>query len=245
MSGARWSPRTPTAFSPSMAMPSAAEDRKTEELQLRAALHHPLYPAASTPPSNTHAMWQALPTSSAAAACWYSALGDLMAVTAAPMKSVWPSPITRPTLDAVPGDLSLCMPKRQLDNIVETLYASGQGRHPALPTTTPCSTASNASTIPPVRSAKTFVLHGTREIYAIGDGAGIHPFSFPGCRQRPVCSGSDPCRPLTFPRNTAKCPGHGNPGIFCSEFCCYRFQPFLYTSSSSGLRSRGRPSSAG
>ena len=30
-------------------------------------------PSPSTPPSNTPAMWQALPTSSAAAACWYSA----------------------------------------------------------------------------------------------------------------------------------------------------------------------------
>jgi uncharacterized FAD-dependent dehydrogenase len=30
---------------------------------------------------------------------------------------------TRPTLDAVPGDLSLCLPKRQLDNIIETLHA--------------------------------------------------------------------------------------------------------------------------
>ena len=28
-----------------------------------------------------------------------------------------------PTLHAVPGELSLCMPKRQLDNIIETLYA--------------------------------------------------------------------------------------------------------------------------
>ncbi len=28
-----------------------------------------------------------------------------------------------PTLKAVPGDLSLCIPKRQLDNIIETLYA--------------------------------------------------------------------------------------------------------------------------
>ena len=31
-----------------------------------------------------------------------------------------------PTLNAVPGDLSLCMPKRQLDNIVETLHALDQ-----------------------------------------------------------------------------------------------------------------------
>ena len=29
----------------------------------------------------------------------------------------------RPTLKAVPGDLSLCIPKRQLDNIIETMYA--------------------------------------------------------------------------------------------------------------------------
>ena len=28
----------------------------------------------------------------------------------------------RPTLNAVPGDLSLCIPKRQLDNIIETMY---------------------------------------------------------------------------------------------------------------------------
>ena len=46
---------------------------------------------------------------------------------------------TRPTLNVVPGDLSLCMPKRQLDNILETLYAldksrtgHGQFRHAAL-----------------------------------------------------------------------------------------------------------------
>ncbi|MFR8052882.1 MAG: NAD(P)/FAD-dependent oxidoreductase, partial [Negativibacillus massiliensis] len=30
---------------------------------------------------------------------------------------------TQPTLNAVPGDLSLCMPQRQLDNIIETLPA--------------------------------------------------------------------------------------------------------------------------
>jgi len=29
---------------------------------------------------------------------------------------------TIPTLNAVPGDLALCMPKRQLDNIIETIY---------------------------------------------------------------------------------------------------------------------------
>ncbi len=30
---------------------------------------------------------------------------------------------TNPTLNATPGDLSLCIPKRQLDNIIETIYA--------------------------------------------------------------------------------------------------------------------------
>lgn len=30
---------------------------------------------------------------------------------------------TRPTLDATPGDLSLCLPKRHLDNIIEMIYA--------------------------------------------------------------------------------------------------------------------------
>lgn len=30
---------------------------------------------------------------------------------------------TVPTLNAAPGDLSLCIPKRQLDNIIETIYA--------------------------------------------------------------------------------------------------------------------------
>ena len=34
--------------------------------------------------------------------------------------------VVRPTLGAVPGDLSLCMPKRQLDNIIETLHALNQ-----------------------------------------------------------------------------------------------------------------------
>ncbi|MEG1584252.1 MAG: FAD-dependent oxidoreductase, partial [Anaerovorax sp.] len=30
---------------------------------------------------------------------------------------------TRPTLDATPGDLSLVVPKRQLDDIIEMIYA--------------------------------------------------------------------------------------------------------------------------
>ena len=35
---------------------------------------------------------------------------------------------TRPTLDATPGDLSLVIPKRQLDSIIEMIYAAGQDR---------------------------------------------------------------------------------------------------------------------
>lgn len=33
---------------------------------------------------------------------------------------------TRPTLSATPGDLSLVMPKRQLDDIIEMIYALDQ-----------------------------------------------------------------------------------------------------------------------
>jgi uncharacterized FAD-dependent dehydrogenase len=49
-------------------------------------------------------------------------LGDLMAGRRSNEHRMRAS-TTRPTLNAVPGDLSLCMPKRQLDNILETLCA--------------------------------------------------------------------------------------------------------------------------
>ncbi|MBS4786514.1 MAG: FAD-dependent oxidoreductase, partial [Clostridiales bacterium] len=45
-------------------------------------------------------------------------LGDLMNGRRTDEKRLAQS-YTRPTLDAVPGDLSLCMPKRQLDDIIE------------------------------------------------------------------------------------------------------------------------------
>ncbi len=49
---------------------------------------------------------------------------------------------TRPTLTAaVPGDLSLALPKRQLDDIIEMIYVSWTRSPRAPPTTTPCSTA--------------------------------------------------------------------------------------------------------
>ncbi len=79
---------------------------------------------------------------------------------------------TAPTLDVVPGDLSLCMPKRQLDNIIETLHAldgiaPGTANHDTLLYGIECKYYS-------ARPASTeFVLNGCKDIYAVGDGAGF------------------------------------------------------------------------
>ena len=79
---------------------------------------------------------------------------------------------TRPTLDVVPGDLSLCMPKRQLDNILETLHAlnevsPGTANHDTLLYGIECKYYS-------ARPASTdFELNGCSGIYAVGDGAGF------------------------------------------------------------------------
>ena len=79
---------------------------------------------------------------------------------------------TRPTLNAVAGDLSLCLPKRQLDNIVETLHAldviaPGTANYDTLLYGIECKYYS-------ARPETTdFVLAGTKDIYAIGDGAGF------------------------------------------------------------------------
>lgn len=78
----------------------------------------------------------------------------------------------RPTQRAVAGDLSLCIPKRQLDNIIETLYALDQ--------VAPGS--ANADTLlygveTKYYSARPetndFELVHFKDIYAIGDGAGF------------------------------------------------------------------------
>ncbi len=79
---------------------------------------------------------------------------------------------TRPTLHAVPGDLSLCLPKRQLDNIIETLYAldkiaPGTANYDTLLYGIECKYYSAR----PV--AKDFELDGFSRIYATGDGAGF------------------------------------------------------------------------
>ncbi|MFA6948044.1 MAG: FAD-binding protein [Eubacteriales bacterium] len=79
---------------------------------------------------------------------------------------------TVPTLAAVPGDLSLCMPKRQLDNIIETLdaldkIAPGTANFDTLLYGIECKYYS-------ARPLCTdFELEGTHGIYAIGDGAGF------------------------------------------------------------------------
>lgn len=79
---------------------------------------------------------------------------------------------TKPTLDTVPGDLSLCMPKRQLDNIIETLYAlnsvaPGTANYDTLLYGIECKYYSARP------AAEDFELKGCRDIYAVGDGAGF------------------------------------------------------------------------
>ncbi|MEG1849911.1 MAG: FAD-dependent oxidoreductase, partial [Oscillospiraceae bacterium] len=80
---------------------------------------------------------------------------------------------TRPTLEAVPGDLSLCMPKRQLDNIIETLHkldeiAPGTANHNTLLYGVECKYYSARPAI-----GEGFELEGCKGIYAVGDGAGF------------------------------------------------------------------------
>ena len=79
---------------------------------------------------------------------------------------------TRPTLSAVAGDLSLCMPKRQLDNIIETLHAldkvsPGTANSDTLLYGMECKYYSARP------ESEDFELKGCPDIYAIGDGAGF------------------------------------------------------------------------
>ncbi len=79
---------------------------------------------------------------------------------------------TKPTLSAVAGDLSLCMPKRQLDNIIETLYAldkiaPGTANHDTLLYGVECKYYSARP------DTNDFELKDCKNIYAIGDGAGF------------------------------------------------------------------------
>ena len=79
---------------------------------------------------------------------------------------------TRPTLDAVAGDLSLCMPKRQLDSILETLHAldaiaPGTANHDTLLDGIECKYYSARP------AADDCAISGCKGIYALGDGAGF------------------------------------------------------------------------
>ena len=78
----------------------------------------------------------------------------------------------QPTLKAVAGDLSLCMPKRQLDNIVETLFAldkvaPGTANMDTLLYGVECKYYSARP------DTTNFELNGFKNVYAIGDGAGF------------------------------------------------------------------------
>ncbi|MCL1974944.1 MAG: FAD-dependent oxidoreductase [Firmicutes bacterium] len=78
----------------------------------------------------------------------------------------------RPTLAAVAGDLSLCLPKRQLDNIVETIYALNN----IAPGTADASTLLYGVEAK-YYSIKPHFLNNDFEIapgiYALGDGSGV------------------------------------------------------------------------
>ncbi|NLC97031.1 MAG: FAD-dependent oxidoreductase [Erysipelotrichaceae bacterium] len=78
----------------------------------------------------------------------------------------------RPTLKAIPGDLSLCLPKRQLDNIVETLHAldkiaPGTANYDTLLYGIECKFYSARP------KCTNFELDDAKGIYALGDGAGF------------------------------------------------------------------------
>lgn len=98
-------------------------------------------------------------------------LGDLENGRRTDENRLWQS-TTVPTLNAVPGDLSLCMPKRQLDNIIETLHAldsvsPGTSNYDTLLYGIECKYYSARP------EAEDFELAGCKDIYAVGDGAGF------------------------------------------------------------------------
>ncbi|MCI8501984.1 MAG: FAD-dependent oxidoreductase [Oscillospiraceae bacterium] len=98
-------------------------------------------------------------------------LGDLEQGRRTDVKRLAQSTV-RPTLDAVAGDLSLCLPKRQLDNIVETLHAldkiaPGTANYDTLLYGVECKYYSARP------ETVDFELAGTENVYAVGDGAGF------------------------------------------------------------------------
>ena len=98
-------------------------------------------------------------------------LGDLERGRRSDAKRIAQS-TTRPTMNAVAGDLSLCIPKRQLDNIIETLHAldviaPGTANFDTLRYGIECKYYSARP------NATDFELEGCKDIYAVGDGAGF------------------------------------------------------------------------
>jgi len=98
-------------------------------------------------------------------------LGDLEAGRRTDPKRLKESRV-QPTLQAVPGDLSLCIPKRQLDNIIETLHAldkvaPGTANYDTLLYGVECKFYSARP------ECTDFELNDAKNIYAIGDGAGF------------------------------------------------------------------------
>lgn len=99
-------------------------------------------------------------------------LGDLLNGRRTDAKRLAQSTVV-PTLNAVPGDLSLCLPKRQLDNILETLEALNE----IAPGTTNYDTllygieCKYYSARPD--TDKDFALKGCNNIYCVGDGTGF------------------------------------------------------------------------
>ncbi|MGB4985607.1 MAG: NAD(P)-binding protein [Erysipelotrichaceae bacterium] len=80
---------------------------------------------------------------------------------------------TIPTLNGVAGDLSLCLPKRQLDNIIETIYAldkiaPGMANSDTLLYGIECKYYSARP-----KFDEHFQLDKCHNIYVVGDGAGV------------------------------------------------------------------------
>ncbi len=132
-------------------------------------------PSASPSPSRSRS---SMPASVAALANLISGgsvlvqrLGDLLAGRRTDEKRLAQSTV-RPTLNAVAGDLSLCLPKRQLDNIVETLaaldkIAPGTMNYDTLLYGVECKYYSARP------DCTDFELDGCEGIYAVGDGTGF------------------------------------------------------------------------
>ena len=98
-------------------------------------------------------------------------LGDLEAGRRTNAKRLKESRV-QPTLNAVPGDLSLCIPKRQLDNIIETLHAldkvaPGTANYDTLLYGVECKFYSARP------ECTDFELDAAPGCYALGDGAGF------------------------------------------------------------------------